>query len=157
MRRILVLDTFASENARQKLWKKPYRRSNEAKVRRESMNGINESNRWIDSSIRSPQGFARDGHTMSPQPPSVRILCWGMFLFYFLNIKHQVIKHRFLFFLGVLEGFRSSGRLVGFISAYPDASPTPCCRVMAKNPSGDAFPVYGIILHPNQQLHDLRN
>ena len=36
----------------------------------------------------------------------------------------------------VLEGLKSSGKLVGFISTYPGTSPTSWCRVLAKKPPG---------------------
>ena len=51
--------------------------------------------------------------------------------------KTNVLKHiDFWQFPAVLEGLRSSRRLVGVDSTYPGTSPTSSCRVMAKKPPG---------------------
>ena len=53
---------------------------------------------------------------------------------FLFHLKLSVLKHlELLKFPWILEGAESSGGLVRFISTYPGASPTLCCRVMAKN------------------------
>ena len=63
-----------------------------------------------------------------------------------LYIKCRVLYNGFRFFPGILEVLGSSGRLIGLISTYPDISPTVWLRVMAQNPGGAFFTVYGILL-----------
>ena len=43
-------------------------------------------------------------------------------------------------FLRSLEGFKSSGKLVGSISTTPGTYWSPWCRVMTKNPGGIFLP-----------------
>ena len=55
-----------------------------------------------------------------------------------------VLQNRFVVFPGVLEGLGRSGRLVGTIFTYPGTYKCPGSRVMAQNPGGEFFIVYGI-------------
>ena len=57
---------------------------------------------------------------------------------------NRVLKLRFVVFPRVLEGFGSSGRLVGTISTYPGTYKCAWSRVTAKIPPKGIFIEYGI-------------
>jgi len=67
-------------------------------------------------------------------------------LFLVLSEHVRVLTHFILLFPEVLEGLRSSGRLVGMISIYPGTFPTPCAELWPKTSWG-MLPVCGIGNH----------